>query len=395
MSVINKLKRSQNLRKIFRKGFNLLTHMPKKKRLIVFESFNGRQYSDSPRAIYEHMVKHYPEYEMVWSADSRFLNQFEGKGIRYVTRHSMKWVLLMTRASYWVTNARMPNWFRKSEDTIYLQTWHGTPLKRLGIDIDEVYMPGTTTDKYKKNFLFEASKWDYLVSANAYSTEIFKRAFGFNKKMLETGYPRNDFLQNTDDLTIQSIKGKISVPSDKKVILYAPTWRDDEYKKKGNYTLDIQLDLKRLKEELGDNHVILLRMHYLVSQGLDLNGLEGFVYDLSAYEDIRELYLIADMLITDYSSVFFDYSVLKKPILFFVYDIEHYRDQLRGFYFDLESNAPGPLLRTNDDLIAAIKEVESEGFKHQEQLEKFNHQFAYLEDGNATKRVVNEVFGRR
>ncbi|GAA0604845.1 teichoic acid poly(glycerol phosphate) polymerase [Virgibacillus siamensis] len=390
-----KIRRSGSLQKMYKAAFILLGKLPVRKNLVMFESFLGKQYSDSPRAIYEYMLEQNLPYDMYWSVDRRHMKYFEDKDVKYVRRFSLKWLVLMARAGYWVTNSRLPLWIPKPNHTEYVQTWHGTPLKRLAADMDEVHMPGTNTIKYKQNFLNEASKWDYLVSPNAYSTEIFRRAFQFDKNMIESGYPRNDFLINSnDDATISTIKESAGLPADKKVILYAPTWRDNQFYAKGKYRFNLELDLQQMKEELGDEYVIALRLHYLVAENLDLSGFEDFVYDLSAHEDIRELYLIADMLITDYSSVFFDYANLKRPMIFFVYDIDDYRDNLRGFYFDFEEKAPGPLVKTTDEVISAIKEIDVNGYKPSQTTETFYKRFCYLEDGQASKRAVEEVFDK-
>jgi CDP-glycerol glycerophosphotransferase len=384
----------QVLFKLYKLTFGIVgLILPKNERIVIFESFLGKQYSDNPRAIYEYMQENYPDYRLCWSVDKRYRETFQQNGIPYIQRFSLKWLFLMNRAGAWITNSRLPLWIPKPRKTTYLQTWHGTPLKRLAADMEEVHMPGTDTKKYKQNFLKEASKWDYLVSPNAYSTAIFRRAFGFNKTMIETGYPRNDFLLNkNNEEEIVKIKEKCRLPGDKKIILYAPTWRDNEFYERGRYKFDIKMDLDKMKAELVDEYVIILRMHYLIAENIDLSDYKGFVYDFSMYEDIRELYLIADMLITDYSSVFFDYAILKRPILFYVYDIEDYRDNLRGFYFDFEKKAPGPLVITTDQLIKEIKKIDEHGFRLFEEIVSFNKSFCYLEDGNASKRVVEEVF---
>lgn len=388
-----KLRRSDILKDLYKIAFVLLGKLPVKRKLIMFESFLGKQYSDSPRAIYEYLLQNDPSYEMYWSVDRRHMKFFADKDVKYVRRFSIQWLLLMARAGYWVSNSRLPLWIPKPRHTKYLQTWHGTPLKRLAADMDEVHMPGTNTEKYKQNFIKEACKWDYLVSPNAYSTEIFKRAFGFNNKMIESGYPRNDFLVNSNnEETISQIKQTTNLTKDKKVILYAPTWRDNQFYAQGKYKFNLMLDLQRLQKEFSEEYIIVLRLHYLVAEKLDLTEYEGFVYDLSHHEDIRELYLIADLLITDYSSVFFDYANLKRPMIFFVYDIEDYRDNLRGFYFDFEEKAPGPLVKTTEEVISAIKEIDQYGFKPSDTTEAFYEKFCYLEDGHASERVVKEVF---
>src|SRR5699024_9249360 len=310
-----------------------------------------------------------------------------------VPRFGFKWIMLMSRAEYWVSNSRLPLWIPKPKGTTYIQTWHGTPLKRLAVDMDEVHMPGTYTEKYKKNFVSESAKWDYLISPNRYSTEIFKRAFQFNKIVIESGYPRNDILVNANNETsIQLIKEQANIPMDKKVILYAPTWRDNDYHAIGKYKFSLKMDLAQMKEELGDEYVILLRLHYLVAENLQLNGYEGFVHNVSNYEDINKLYLISDILITDYSSVFFNYGILKRPMIFFTYDIEEYRDQLRGFYFDFENEAPGPLVYSTEEVIKELKNISANPNETHKNMQKFHEKFCYLEDGNATKRVVENIF---
>ncbi|WP_106496186.1 CDP-glycerol glycerophosphotransferase family protein [Lentibacillus sp. Marseille-P4043] len=388
------LRRSKKLLKLYKMAFYILgTFMPVDKKLVMFESFHGKQYSDNPRAIFEYMKEAKPDYQLIWSADRRHLNNFNDKDVVYVRRFSVRWLLLMTRAKYWVTNARLPLWIPKPGHTTYLQTWHGTPLKRLAVDMEEVHMPGTNTEKYKQNFAKESSKWDYLVSPNAYSSKIFKRAFQFSQTMVESGYPRNDYLYNGNNpQMIHQLKQTMGIPDDKKVILYAPTWRDNNFYGKGRYKFDLELDLAALQEQFGDTHVIVLRKHYLVAENLDISAYKGFVYDFSKYDDIRDLYLISDLLITDYSSVFFDYANLRRPMMFFVYDIDDYRDNLRGFYFDFEQKAPGPLVKTTEEIIAEIAKLEENGFQPSANYDKFYERFCYLEDGNASKRVVDHVF---
>lgn len=365
--------------------------LPKNKNIIIFESFLGKQFSDSPRAIFEYLQKYYPYYEMYWSVERNSLRRFSSINVPYVRRFSLKWMFLMNRAKYWVTNSRLPLWIPKPNKTVYVQTWHGTPLKRLAADMEEVYMPGTNTEKYKKNFITEAQKWDYLISPNAYSSEIFKRAFQFEKTVIESGYPRNDYLINkNNEKEIKRLKKAFALPRNKKVILYAPTWRDNQFYGRGRYKFDIQIDLDLLKKELSEEYIVVLRLHYLIAENLDLSAYDGFVYDFSYHMDIRELYLISDLLITDYSSVFFDYANLKRPMLFFVYDIEEYRDKLRGFYFDFENNAPGPLVRTTEELVEEIHKLKDE-IKN-EKIEAFYNKFCYLEDGYASKRVVECIF---
>ncbi len=371
--------------RVYRLVFLFFSLFPKDNKIIIFESFLGKQYSDNPRAIYEYINDNYPEYKLYWSLNRDIAKDY-GE-IKTINRLSLKWLYYMGRAKYWVTNSRLPLWLRKSKRTVYVQTWHGTPLKKLGIDIKDVKMPDTTTEKYKENFVKEAAKWDYLISPNPYSTNIFRQAFQFKQTIIESGYPRNDVLLLNRENS-GTWRKKLGLPEDKKVILYAPTWRDNNYYSKGKYKFDLELDLARLSKELSDEYVIALRMHYLVSDNLNLEAYRGFVYDVSSYPNISELYLATDILITDYSSVFFDYANLRRPILFFVYDIEEYEDEIRGFYLDFKEVAPGPLINDNDELIKEIKNIDHNNFTLSKEYIEFVDKYCGLENGEATIKVV-------
>ena len=210
---------------------------------------------------------------------------------------------------------------------------------------------------------------------------------------LETGYPRNDILHSPDrDQIAAIIRKRLGIPKDKKTILYAPTWRDDEFYDKGKYKFQLQLDLDLMKKELGDEYVFLLSTHYFIADSLDVSHLSGFAYNVSKYDDISELYLISDILITDYSSVFFDFANLKRPMLFFTYDLEKYRDVLRGFYIDIEKEVPGPLVFTTEEVIDSIKNIDLIEQKYKERYEEFYDRFCGWEDGQASKKVVESVF---
>src|SRR5699024_6309591 len=153
---------------------------------------------------------------------------------------------------------------------------------------------------------------------NEYSTNIFEHPFQHDNKIIETGDPRNDYLINYNTaFEIQRLKNKLGIPIDKKVLFYAHTRRDTQYSGRGRYRFDINLDLEEMRNQLSDDYIVLLRMHYLIAENIDTSRFESFAYDVSYHDDIRELYLIADMLITDYSSVFFDFAILKRPILFY------------------------------------------------------------------------------
>ncbi|PTI64652.1 CDP-glycerol glycerophosphotransferase family protein, partial [Staphylococcus succinus] len=374
---------------------NVFTRLPIQENTVLYESFLGKNYSDSPKAIFKYLLENEPnKWKHIWVLNNQDIvkneEEFKHKNVRIIKRFSWKYFYYVTLSKYFVLNMRQPKWLYKKEEQVILSTWHGTPLKRLVFDMENV----TSANKnYKKDFYNQSRKWDYLIAANQYSQEIFESAFMYpTNQILTYGYPRNDILTNHSVEYKNEVKEKLDLPKSKKVILYAPTWRDDEFHSAGKYKFKLQLDLQRMKEEFGNDYVIILRMHYFISDNMDLTGFEGFAYDYSKYNDINDLYIASDLLITDYSSVFFDYANLRKPILFFTYDIEKYQSMLRGFYIDVYNDLPGPLLLSNDALFNALNNIESVNDEYKQKYEKFYRTYCNLEDGNATKRVVNEVF---
>ncbi|OEK29462.1 CDP-glycerol--glycerophosphate glycerophosphotransferase [Staphylococcus saprophyticus] len=360
---------------------------------IVFEAFAGKNYSDSPKYIYEYMMKRYPNYEFIWVFKNPSKVQIPGLA-KKVKKGSKAYYEAYSKAKYWVSNARLPLYLNKKTNQVYIQNWHGTPLKRLANDMKVIRMPGTTTDNYKRNFREETSRWDYLVSPNRYSSKIFETAFWMKpEQLLEIGYPRNDVLVNhaNDKSYIQEIKENLNLPADKKVIMYAPTWRDDEFVKKGKYLFNLQIDLDNLQAQLGDDYVVLLRMHYLISNALDLRGYEDFAIDVSNYSDISELYLISDCLITDYSSVMFDYGVLKRPQFFFAYDLDKYGQDLRGFYLDYHNDLPGPIHQDPYQLTEDLKNLDQVSIDYNDKINQFYDDFCSLENGQASKAISDLI----
>ena len=355
---------------------------------IVFCSFKGDYYSDSPKYLYEYLNENYNDkYDFIWVLNNRKV-KIPGNP-KIVKRFSLDYYREVARSKYWVINGRQTDVLEKRNGQEIISTWHGTPLKKLGLDIGDVY---TRNPMIKQSYIDISRKWDYLISPNRYTTDILKSAFGYQKEIFETGYPRNDILYNADDEKIAQVKSTLNIPKDKKVILYAPTWRDDEFEENGDIRFELKLELDKLKRELGDEYIILIRTHYFVADKIDLKGADDFVINVSKYDDIAELYLISDILITDYSSVFFDYANLKRPILYYTYDLEKYENVLRGFYIDIHEDVPGPLLKTTDEVIDAIKNIESLKAEYQDKYDAFYERFCSIEDGNASKRIVEKVW---
>ena len=378
-------KYKQIVRSIYK---NVLTKLPIKNNQIVYESFLGRNMSDSPKYIYQYLEKEYKgKYKHIWVFNE--IREDLPKDIKQVKRFSFTHLYYIATSKFWVNNMRQPTWFIRRDEQEFLATWHGTPLKKLVFDMDEVH---SANKNYKEDFYKQSRVWDYLISANPYSSEIFKRAFKFDNTLLELGYPRNDLLydKNKEEIAIE-LKKKLGIPLDKKIILYAPTWRDDEFFKPGKYKFNLELDLRRLRKELGDQYYLVLRTHYFIANYIDVEGLEDFVYNASSYDDITELYLLTDVLITDYSSVFFDYANLNRPTLFFTYDLEKYRDTLRGFYLDLQTEGPGPIVMNNDEIIDELKDYDKLCEKYNDRIHSFHDRFCTWDDGYAAKRIAERV----
>ncbi len=370
--------------------FHRYLKQPVKENVILFETFMAKNYSDSPKYIYEYIAQNHPEYECVWAINDGAKIPY---GAKTVKRFSFQYAYYLAVSKYLVFNVRPPLWYRKREEQVFLETWHGTPLKRLVFDQEEVT---SASPKYKQQFYRQRKDWDFLVSANPFSTKTFRSCFLYEGEMLEYGYPRNDILYwpNKDEIAKQ-LKEKLGIPKDKKTILYAPTWRDDQHYGSGQYKFELALDLKLMKERLQDDYVVLLRTHHYISDHIDVSGLGDFVINLSSYDDISEIYLISDICITDYSSVFFDYANLKRPILFYTYDFDKYKNQLRGFYIDMNTEVPGPLLYTSEQVVQAIEDIDEITEEYKERYDQFYDRFCCYDDGHASEHVAEAMLAKK
>ena len=357
---------------------------------IFIESFRGDFYSDSPKYLYQYLYEHYNDkYDFVWVMNHRGI-KIPGNP-KTVKKYSLKYFKEAAKSKYWLINTRQAALLSKRPDQIMVSTWHGTPLKKLGFDMGNLYLEDPQS---KFNYKKDSSEWNYLISPNEFTTDKLRSSFAYEGEVLEYGYPRNDILYTYDDNLIEKIKTDLNLPHDKKIILYAPTWRDDESYDIGKVRFNLELDLNSLKQTLSDEYIVLIRTHYFISNNLDLSNFKEFAFDVSGYEDITELYLISDILITDYSSVFFDYANLKRPILFYTYDLDKYSNLLRGFYLDIHNDVPGPLLFTTSEVIDAIENIDDVSRQYSEKYDEFYNRFCYIDDGNASKRIVEKIWGR-
>ena len=245
----------------------------------------------------------------------------------------------MQKAKYWIFNYRVADHQYPKKNQIYVQCWHGTPLKKLGYDLENTDNAMNSKKEIRFKYKTDAKKINYFLSPSKFATERFISAWNLKeiKKegcIIEEGYPRNDFLYNYTKQDLSKIKEKLNINNiNKKVILYAPTWRDNQHQSGVGYTYKTEVDFEKLQKELGQDYIILFRAHYLVANEFNFEKYKGFIYDVSKIDDINELYIISDILITDYSSVFFDYANLKKPIIFYMYDFEN-----TIFFYELQQS---------------------------------------------------------
>jgi CDP-glycerol glycerophosphotransferase len=286
-----------------------------------------------------------------------------------------------------VNNTNFPWYFRKVKGQVYLQTWHGTPLKRLGRDIDNHHL----AKSYLETMDREAGFWDYLVSPSPFCTEIFPGAFNYRGEIIETGYPRNDRLSKTASEERQRIREKIGISDpNQTVVMYAPTWRDYNRSATGNWQ---SVNFMNQNVKLPEGFTMIYRGH-TNTHTAHKTEVAGAAIDVTMYPDVTELYIAADVMITDYSSIMFDYTVTGKPILFLAPDLERYRAE-RGFYFDFEDTAPGPILNTEQEVLQALGRIDQVSKLYEKRYRAWQNKFNGLEDGKSAARVVDLVWGKK
>lgn len=363
---------------------------------VVFEAFQGRSVACNPKALYEEMKSSnkYKDFTFIWSLRNIDRNDLTGENTTVVKFESFQYYRALAKAKYWIFNSNTRPFLKPGKEQIFLQTWHGTPLKKIGCDVEKTGNAMTKFSQINNIYTEEAKKISYMISPSDYCTEKFISAFRMKDvdkvdRVLTTGYPRNDYLFKYSEEACAEIKNKLKIPKNKKVILYAPTFRDNKYSAAAGFELANYIDFSVARKHLGEEYVILFRAHYFISQRMDVSEYEGFVYDVSKVEDINTLYIISDILVTDYSSVFFDYANLKRPIIFFMADYNEYKNNLRDFYFGIEQ-LPGPVVRRQEDLFEYIKNY-SEKFIIDEKYICFNEKYNYLDGPSTSKKVLDMI----
>jgi len=354
---------------------------------VVYSSFRGRQYSDSPRAIHEALVALGRPLEHLWLVKDG--ETCVPENARVVRDGSKAAYDAFARSRYVVVNDHFPEWFRRRPEQACVQTWHGTPLKRLGFDVS--VLQGRVR-KFELDWPERERNWQYVLSPSRFATPILRSAYRLQGEMLETGYPRVDVLAGADPgRRGREIRARLGIPTDARTVLYAPTFRDTDVDARGHYRMELALDLERARSALGDDTILLVRRHHYVVDDVPASG-DDRIRDVSAYPDGTELLLAVDVLVTDYSSMSVDFANTGRPMLFFTYDLEEYTERVRGFYIDFERTMPGPLLRSSDDVIEAIRGAEAIRDAHAARYEAFVARFCEFDDGGASRRVIERVF---
>ncbi|MFE9726456.1 CDP-glycerol glycerophosphotransferase family protein [Streptomyces sp. NPDC005794] len=369
-----------------------LLRLPVRKGSVVFESHMGTCYGDSPRAVHEEVRARGLPLRCVWSYAGTPAGFPEDAAL--VRRWSWRYLWALARAEYWVDNQGFPLVLDKPSGTTYLQTWHGSAYKRMGFDETRVRLQNAPQ---RERLQKAVGRFDHFLVRSEHDERTLARAYRLPEEtLLRTGYPRNDALlaarardEAEGRLPRPALAAELGLPDHRKVVLYAPTFRGGPGKRKRQPLL---LDAARFAERFGDTYTLLVRAHYL--EAASLPGCPpGTVVDVSRHHDVSELLTLADVLVTDYSSIMFDYALLDRPIVLFAPDLDAYAAE-RGSYFDLREKAPGPVTETEDELFDALARLKTADTGFQERRAAFAEEFGGYDRGDAARAVVDTVFAR-
>ncbi|MEU6036365.1 CDP-glycerol glycerophosphotransferase family protein [Actinomadura sp. NPDC047616] len=366
-----------------RQYYKAQLRMPIDENLAVFAAYWHRGYSCNPAAIYEKLRELAPDIHGVWVVKRENVKSVP-KGVDYVVRGSKDFWRVMARGKYFVNNVNWVDDIVKRPGQVHVMTHHGTPLKSMGLD--QMKYPASAKGMDFKLMISRADRWDFVVSSNPLSTEAWERGFPCKYEMLEVGYPRNDRLARATDAEKAELRKKLGIPEGKKAVLYTPTHR--EYQRSFRPTFDI----RRFARELGDEYVLLMRAHYFYKPGAGQWDPER-VIDVSGHRSVEELCIASDALLTDYSSIMFDYAVLPdRPIVLFVPDWETYQ-LTRGTNFDVTAFPPGAVAHDEEELIKTFRS----GAPWQDEAvtrarAAFRARFCPWDDGHAAERAVRRIF---
>ncbi|MFI9027325.1 CDP-glycerol glycerophosphotransferase family protein [Streptomyces sp. NPDC053560] len=381
-------RRNSTARSVYRRYYALQLRRPVDENLVVYAAYWNRGVLCNPAAIHARARELAPHLRGVWLVDRKHRDDVP-PGVEAVTVNSRRYWEVMARAKYLVNNANFPPAVHKRPEQVYVQTHHGTPLKKMGMDLRR--HPAAAHGVSFLRLLDHADQWDYCLSANPHSTEVWQRVYPSDYETLPTGYPRNDAYFTAGAEDVRRIRAGLGIAPDATAILYAPTHRDYE---RG---FNPPLDLERLAEALGEGHQLLVRTHYFYGADSRLAALEeaGRILDVSRHPSVEELALASDALLCDFSSLMFDYANLDRPIVVHAADWEAYR-HARGVYFDLLSGVPGDtpghVARDEAEVADVFRSGRWADERSAELRAAFRDRFCPYDDGFAAERVVRRVF---
>jgi len=358
----------------------LIAVLPARANLALFEADVGKGCTGSPRAIYEELRRRGLPIDAVWSVAGPREN-FPAD-VRLVRRGSWAYVWAMARAGYWVDSHGFPLDYPKPRRTRYLQTWHGQGIKSIGFDAPDLR---ADFDEPRARWRAAVARWDALVSPSAEFSRHFLPSNDYTGHVYRCGTPRCDALVRGTATT--DVRARLEIPRDRKILLYAPTYRD---RAKGSGQ-SIRADLELMARELAGEWVLILRTHP-VERYAPPEHLRYFVRPAGSYPEINDLMLASDALLTDYSSVMCDYALTGRPMLFLIDDWDDYRLSERGVYHDLPSIAPGPCVTTTEDLIGKLRDLPAVHAAHADRYAAFRELWCADERGDAAARIVADFF---
>nr|WSW68946.1 bifunctional glycosyltransferase family 2 protein/CDP-glycerol:glycerophosphate glycerophosphotransferase [Streptomyces sp. NBC_00995] len=375
--------RDRAKRSLSRRYYWYWRKLPLDRGLAVYAAYWNRGVSCNPEAVYRKAQELAPGVRGVWVVSKNQVDSLP-EGIDYVVPGTRRYWATMARATYFFNNVNFPDHVVKRPGQVHVMTHHGTPLKIMGLDQQDY--PAAAQGLNFDRLLKRADRWDWSISANPHSTEVWARAYPGAARTLETGYPRNDVLASATDEQVRAVREELGIRPGQRAVLYAPTHRDYEA------AFTSRLDVERFCALVGPDTVVMVRAHYFYA-GTKLPGSPS-VIDVSEHPRIEDLCLAADALITDYSSVMFDYAHLNRPIVVHAPDWETYRT-VRGVVFDLLSGrpgeTPGAVATTTDELARVFNDGSWDSPANRELLAAFRARFCPYDDGRAAERVVRRV----
>ena len=373
--------------------YRLLWVVPIQEKKIIFINYSGKGYGDNPKYIAEEIIERKLDYDIVWLTSSEYKQKGDfPKNVHTVYYNSIRAMYEISTASVWVNNNRIEGYVRKRKGQKYIQTWHGGfALKKVEADVPD------SPKWYVRASKNDSKMADVFVSGSEIQSKVYRSAFRYSGRILEAGYPRNDLLvvpdrlSSTKDTVYSTLLHDISLPENKKILLYAPTFRKDLLYSDANP--DFFNWLNRLSDRFGGEWIVLLRLHPNIIKSVDTSFLcdNIRVFDVSSYPDMQELLAVADVLVTDYSSCMFDFGLTKRPCFLYAPDVETYASDDRGFYIQL-SELPFPLYKSNEELMGGIESFDD--VMYQKNLAEFYEKYGSFEKGDAAKKVVDWILSQ-